>query len=234
MSESKNQNLFPDTERILIEVKPKLRAYGKSDEILSDIEQVFSLNLSRSIDTNTFDDIKASLDKITDTKSAIFLIDLLANFNLEEMKFVETMIEDVKLCRFLRKLMLIYGALTFRARQAKFYPDEWNHVHTEPVGDPHRGFMMRSDFRLGSGKRVSIMSSPDGSIVLARHIIRNIVNYADSVAGEEEGKERRLIQFVNPQNINRLEKTFEELKQKIAQLKKSDSEITEGDLQKMP
>jgi len=218
MSSIQKDVLFMDTERVLAEILPAFSEYLKSDEMLSQIEQVFALNISRPIDQNTYDDIKASLDRVVGDKIALFLTDFVANSNADEMKLVETILKDDKGNKFLRKLTAMYGVLTYRARQMKYYPNEWVHARSNALGDARRGFMIRTVLFLGTGQRIMLLSTPDSSVALAEHVIRSLVNTANSSVESVDGKEKKLIEFIEPQNIEKLEASLNELKKRYAQI----------------
>jgi hypothetical protein len=206
------EHSLTELERVFVSNASEFSKYASSDEILSEIEHVFSVNLSRSVDANTYDDIKESLERVLDDKAAIFLVEFTANSSGFNFKSIENILPQGALLTFLRKLTATYGVLMWRARQTKYYPNEWIQVFSNSVADPRRGFMIRTVFKLGTGQKVLLISPPDNSVVLAEHLLRNIINTSDFSVEDSDGKKRQLIDFLDNANIEKLEASLTELK----------------------
>jgi hypothetical protein len=195
---------------------PKLLEYAKSDKTLSQIRSIFGVHLGRPLDGNTFEDLRESLRMIIDPSTAAFLTDLVANIKLNYLKQVEEQINESKTSDFIRELAASYGILARRARNIRYYPNEWQFAHTEVFGDLRRGFMMKTEITLGNGRKITIVSTPDTTILLAQHLIRNVLINADSNLEDSEGKQKNFLQFISPQTFKLLEEQFEILKTRLA------------------
>lgn len=202
-----------ELERLFVSNAAELSKFANSVETLSQIEQIFAVNLSRSVDANTYDDIKESLERILGDKASIFLAEFTANSSGIDSRSIEKLLpNEGSLSLFLRKLAATYGVLMWRARQTKYYPNEWIQVFSSTAADPRRGFMMRTVFKLGTGQKVLLITPPDNAVVLAEHLLRNIINSADLTVQDADGTKKQLVDFLDDANIEKLETTLRELK----------------------
>jgi hypothetical protein len=208
---------------------PNLTEYVKNDSLLLQIKNVFSLHLGRVIDSNSYDDIIDSLLKIVDSDTADILKNIISNNNLNLLKIVEKTSNDKKMVDFLKELVILYGALMRRARALKMYPNEWWNAHSEIYGDKRRGFLMRTELSLASGEKFILLSTPNSAIVLAQHLIKNILIAVNSTVEDQTGKQKSLLQFILPNSLVILKKQIEELDKCFAEINVQDAQILNED-----